>query len=184
MPDPSALTEVLVSVQSARPDPRHLAAGLIGDDDLVLVPAPPPGLLDHDELDVVTIPVPLDGGYPVERLRARCVHVLWLRDGRDRPVGAMLKLHLSTGYRPTIASFNGGRLADELDRNRGDLWAALENLGMVRPGLREGPPPDLLAALPDVERRQRRFERRDHDHPEPGSIGWSLCKWLCICQSS
>jgi hypothetical protein len=181
MPDPSALTEVLVSVQSGGPEPRHLAAGLIGDDDLVLVPAPPPALLERTDLDAVTIPVPIGGGYPVERLRVRCVHAMWIR---DRPVAAMLKLHLGSGYRPTIASFHGARLAEELDRNGGELWSALEHLGMVRPGLREGPPPDVLAALPDVERRQRQAERRDHQHTTPGSVGWSLCTWLCICQTS
>src|SRR3954447_17821061 len=74
----SALTEVLVSIQEAGPEHRHLAAVVLGDKDLVLIPAPPPEVLDPDhEFQVVTIPQPLASGYPVERLWAQCVNVLW-----------------------------------------------------------------------------------------------------------
>ena len=183
MPDPTALTEVLVSVQDAGPDHRHLAAAVLGDRDLVLVPAPPPALLDPDrEFDVVTIPQPLSVAFPVERLRALCVNVLWAGGDRERPVAAMLKLHQASGYARTLGPFHGAELAAELDRGRGDLWSALERLGSVRAGLRDGPPADVLAALPDIERAQRRATYRDHDHPSPADVGWSICRWLCICQ--
>src|SRR5262245_27746460 len=97
MPDLITLTEALVSVQEATPDHRHLAAAVLGDNDLVLVPSPPPEMLDPDrELDVVTIPQPLGAGHLVERLRAICANVMWVGSERERPVAAMLKL-----YRPS-----------------------------------------------------------------------------------
>jgi hypothetical protein len=183
VPDRTPLSEVLVSLQAAGPEPNHIAAGLLGDRDMVLVPAPPLTLLDPTrEFDVVTIPVPLDSGYPVERLRATCAQVMWVAGDRTRPIGVMLKLRLPSQYSNTMAPFNGALLAAQLDANGGDLWSALEALGTVREGLREGPPPDILAALPEAERSQREVTYRDHDHATPADIGFSLCRWLCICQ--
>ena len=183
MPEPVALTEVLVSVQESTPEHRHLAAAVLGDNDLVLVPSPPRELLDPDRaFDVVTIPQPLDAGLFVERLRAACANVMWVGERRGRPVAAMLKLDQPSRYPRTMGDFHGAALAAELARAEGDLWTALEVLGTVRRGVREGPPPEVLAALPDVERAQRRVTYRDHEYPDVAQIGWSICRWLCICQ--
>jgi hypothetical protein len=185
MPEPVPLTEVLVSVQDAEPEHRHLAPAVLGDNDLVLVPSPPRELLDPDRaFDVVTIPMPLEAGYLVERLRARCANVMWVGERRGRPVAAMLKLDQASRYSRTMGPFHGATLAAELARNEGDLWSALEGLGIVRRGLREGPPAEVLGALPDVERAQRRVTYRDHEYPDAGEIGWSICRWLCICQTA
>jgi hypothetical protein len=117
---PGPLTDVLVSIQSGH---RHLTAGLLGDNDLVLVPSPPPDVLDPSgDLEVVTIPQPLGAGHPVERLRASCVNVMWLRGDRERPVAAMLKLGTPSGYPSSMGPFSGPALAVELDRVDGDLW--------------------------------------------------------------
>jgi hypothetical protein len=178
----SALTEVLVSIQEAGPEHRHLAAGVLGDKDLVLIPAPPPEVLDPDhEFQVVTIPQPLASGYPVERLWAQCVNVLWNQADRERPVAAMVKLRQPSSYPRTMLPFNGGALGEQLERDRGDLWAALEALGIVRGGLRDGPPAEVLAELPALEQAQRRATLRNHDFPAPSDVGWSICRWLCIC---
>ena len=155
---------------------------MLGDRDLVLVPGPPRAMLDPErEFDVVTIPLPLTAGHPVERLTALCVNVMWAGGERERPVAAMLKLRQPSGYARTMAPFHGAALAAELERTRGDLWAALEQLGTVRAGLRDGPPADVLAALPEIERAQRQATFRDHEHPSVADIGWSICRWLCIC---
>jgi hypothetical protein len=183
MPLPTPLTEVVVSVQDAGPGHEHLATGLLGDRDLVLVPRMPERLLGADrEFHVVTIPRPLDAGFPVERLQALCTNVMWIRDRRDGPVAAMLKLRLPSGYSPTMGPFDGATLAAELERTGGEVWPALESLRIVRPGAADGPTPDELAALPEIERRQRLATYREHEYRNASDIGWSICRWLCICR--
>ena len=184
MTDPTSL-EIHVSVQAAGRTVGwravHLAAGMLGDTDMALVPAPPPALLDPaQDFEVVTIPVPL-GRYPIERLPGRCAHVLWLDGDRRTPVAAMVKLDRPSQYSRTMAPFSGPALAERLQATGGDLWESLESLGIVRRGLREGPPADVLAQVPEVERRQRALTYRDHDHRSAADIGFSLCRWLCIC---
>jgi hypothetical protein len=177
MPEP--LTDVVVSIQVGA---EHVAAGLLGDRDLVLVPEPSRVVLDPgQELSVVTIPRPLSAGYTVERLYAACVNVMWVGGDRDRPVAAMLKLRTPSQYAPTIGAFTGATLAGALERSDNQLWPALEALGVVDPERRNGPPDDVLAQLPDIERRQRQANYRDHEHGSGTEIGWSICRWLCIC---
>jgi hypothetical protein len=176
---PVPLTDVSVSIQL---ESVHVSAGLLGDRDLVLVPAPPRQLLDPSrDLHVVVIPEPLEAGYPVERLRASCINVMWLGEDRERAVAAMLKLAVPSGYSPSMGSFNGATLALALERAGNDLWTALESLGTIGPGRRSGPSPDILARLPEVERAQRQATYRDHEYPSGTEIGWSICRWLCIC---
>jgi hypothetical protein len=180
MADLTSLVEVLVSIQDTTPEHRHLAAGVLGDSNLVLVPAPSRDLLDRNrEFDVVTIPQPLSAGFPVERLRAKCANIMWVA---GRPIGAMLTLRQPSGYAGGMGRFQGGALAEHLERADGDLWAALESLGTVRAGLREGPPADVLAVLSDIEHKQRQVTYRDHELAGLSEVGWSICRWLCICQ--
>jgi hypothetical protein len=80
-----------------------------------------------------------------------------------------------------MGRFSGAALAAELERNGGDLWSALESQGTVRRGLREGPPPEVLAALAAIERTQRQANIRDHEYSRASDVGWSICRWLCIC---
>src|ERR1041384_7371671 len=122
--------EVLVSVQARgfETDPRagHLAAAVLGDSGTVLVPRPPGPLLDPDqELQVLTIPVPLNQARPIERLTAYCKQVMTA--GPDAtPLLVVLKLRRHSRYPATISSFVGPALAAALDDARGDLWAAME----------------------------------------------------------
>ncbi len=174
------LPDVSVSIQLGH---EHLCAGVLGDHDLVLAPFPPPQLSDPEySLDVVTIPDPLGEDRPVERLRIGAVNLLWFDGDRDRPVAAVVKLATPSIYAPTMRPFNGGLLGSALDRTGGDLWAALEQLGTIDPGVRSGPSPEVLAKLPEIERRQRGATYRDHHLATPVDVGWSLCRWLLVCQ--
>jgi hypothetical protein len=154
---------------------------VLGDSTTVIVPSPPAALLEPErELQVVTIPVPLDRGLAVERLDAWCRNVM-TADG-DRPVAVTMSLARPSRYPGTIGTFNAAELAAAVEASRGDLWAGMESLGLVRPGLADGPPMDVLEALPGLEREQRRPVVRTHRHPDAGDVVWSLCKLLCICQ--
>jgi hypothetical protein len=181
------LEQVLVSVQAlgfdADPRAGHLAAAVLGDNDLALVPDPPPQLLDPDqEFEVLTIPVPLNPRLSIERIDVRCSNVLRMATNPDRPVAAVFKLGRASQYQATIAPFNAGTLGDELEANGGDLWAALEQLRIAPTGLRDGPPVDVLDGLPAIERLQRRVVTRVHDHVAAKDIAFSLCQIFCICQ--
>jgi hypothetical protein len=183
MPDPTGLSSITVSVQtgSGPAAGTHLAAGLLGDRDLVLVPDPPPSALDPTQpLDVVIIPDPLGGPFPVERLRVRCAFLLSVASERD-PMVAALRLDRGSGYPVMMSGFSGPAVADQLERNGGDVWAAFESTGTIARGLRGGPSAGVLAALPDVERRQRLATYRTHVHDSARDVGFSLCRLLCIC---
>jgi hypothetical protein len=177
--------DVLISIQAYGfghdPARGHLAAAVLGDPDTVLVPSPPPVLLDPEtDIEVLMIPFPLDGRL-IERLYARCQ--LTYTAGRDRSVVAILKLSQRSSYAPTIAPFNGPALAEALEAH-GDAWRAMEAIGMVEPGIADGPPAGVFEALPAAERDQRRRIIRAHPHRRPFEVGLSICKLLCICQPS
>jgi hypothetical protein len=183
MPD---FDQLLVSVQAAgfEADPRagHLAVAVLGDNDLVLVPDPPPQLFDPDqEYEVLTIPVPLNPRLAIERLEVRCQTVHRVASRPDRPVVALLKLARPSQYPTTMASFSAGTLGDQLEASDGDLWTAMEELRIVPAGLRDGPPPEVFDGLPAMERLQRRVVLRVQDHATAKDLGFSLCQTFGSC---
>jgi hypothetical protein len=187
MPDTGMAVEVVVSLQARgfEQDPKagHLAVGVLGDPGVVLVPSPTEALIAAaGEFEALLIPLPLHAQHRVERIDVWCMEVLRPESAPDLPSAVVAKLAWPSRYPSMMAPFNGGELAAALDANGGDLWAALEGLGVVREGLRDGPGDDVFQLLPEVEREQHRPHIRDHLIAAPAEIGFSICRWFCICQ--
>jgi hypothetical protein len=81
----------------------HLATGLLVDNDMVMVPAPPGSILDPGiEFEALVIPEPLDVGNSIERLRPARVDVLRLRTAMDSPLIAFVKLAQPSRHPPMM----------------------------------------------------------------------------------
>jgi hypothetical protein len=185
MPDTGVAVEVVVSLQARGfeddPGAGHLAAGVLGDPGVVLVPSPTDALLAAaGAFEALVIPLPLEANLQIERIDAWCMEVM-LVDGAAGLAAAVIKLARPSRHPSAMAPFQGPKLAAALDGNGGDLWAALEGLGIVREGLRDGPGADVFGRLPEIERAQRRPHVREHVLRAHGDIGFNICRWFCIC---
>lgn len=128
----------------------HLAAGLLVDEDLVLVPTPPVHVgPEGRSFDAVVMPV---GGDAVERIAPRRVALLRF-DARRKPtrktppVLAYVQLAEPSGLpRPVFGDFTAAELYGALWRH-GDYWRALVEVGAIP---EEVPPivSDLLERIP------------------------------------
>jgi hypothetical protein len=150
--------DVLVSVQATgmelRPWDGHVCVGLLASEDIVAVPVPVEDLLDPRRgFEALIIPVSLKVDDLIERIG------IFRIDASRRVDGTLsymvLKLSRWSKYAPMISTFEGSRLAEELEEH-GNLWTALKNMRAVRPDLPEDPPPEMLRAVPDIETEQRK----------------------------
>jgi hypothetical protein len=192
MPPIDPPVDVVVSLQvrgaEDRPWDGHLAAGLLTDTDLVVVPGPPSSVLNESvELEVLIIPARWgeQGGLqvredrPVERIRPARIDVLQLgRGAPDRTIAAGIKLAYPSNYAYLPgAPLDGCELRRALHRFDGDLWAALEDLGHVRRGLRDGLPEAELRRLPPIEREHRQPLRRSLVFHSLDPMTGVFCPW-------
>jgi hypothetical protein len=162
----------------------HLAAGVLLDTDVVLIPSPPDALLDPSlELEVVVIPIPLALERAVERIRPARIDVLYLGGPEAPPSSAVIKLASPSRHPIMVAEYDGCDLNQSLAESGGDMWSSLERVGAIPAGLRDGPPVEVLQGLAEVELVQRRPVRRKwvlglpsgDDGPSPY---WPLPCWL------
>ncbi len=178
-----AETPLLVSIQERgfENDPLagHRATGLLGDSHVVLIPNPPRVLFDPErEYQAVVIPTPLRTDRMIERLNGWCLKGASAGGGA---IAALFTLATPSRYGSMLTGFRADELGRAVERNGGDLWSALESLAIIPPGVREGPGEELLRALPEIERAQRRYRIREHHLNMPGDVASWLCAVFCVC---
>ena len=169
--------ELAVSIQAddARGEPwrGHLAAGVLLDTDLVLVPDPPQRLVDGSvTVEALFVPLPFTAAGRVERIRPDRLDVL-RPAGPDGPAAAVLRLSRPVRHPARLPGYDGCALNEALRRTGDDLWAALIEIGIATGATRDGPPEEIQRLLPEVERRQWRHQIRVHD-------GNPLGNWVCF----
>lgn len=173
---------LVVSVQARgfaeKPREGHLATGVLVAPDEVLVPSAPEELGEATRgLDLLVLPLPLDAGGRVERLVVERVLVAsTLPDGGDR--FAVLRVGNGSRHEPQVRRFSGTELDEAVRRHEGDLWAALEAVGAIGPGVRDAVTPDLLTRAAAVEDAQRP-PVFDHQTLLPGPA--PLCPVISAC---
>ncbi|MGW5868651.1 hypothetical protein ACWFRJ_41615 [Streptomyces sp. NPDC055239] len=130
--DPMDETTVLVTAADVTLEPIG-AKALLVDGDALLVPDPPPLLVEpRGELVAVITPVPAGSG-PVERIAVTGVEQL----GSDEPMpgvtASVVRLAGRSRYVVRAESFSQRRLTEALLADDGDLWAAMRELGYESP---------------------------------------------------
>ncbi|MCE6997212.1 hypothetical protein LZG04_20745 [Saccharothrix sp. S26] len=179
----SGSVRLVVSVQEhgfeEKPWEGHLATGLLTKPGVVLVPAATDGVAEATEgIDLLVLPLPLDEGRRVERLVARRVTFFRL-PGRRGDRFALIRMANDSRHEPNVGEFTEAQLDEALERHEGDLWAALEDLGVIEPGSRDAVTPELLRQVPEVEAAQRRPE---FEQPEDGIVPGGPCDLLPTCR--
>lgn len=187
IPDRSFDLAISLQVRGAETEPwnGHLAAGVLLDADVVLVPSPPDLLLDPlREFEVVVIPMPLRPERTVERIRPTRIDVLYVGGMEEPPACAIIKLAAPSRYPIMVAAFDECELNRALEQYRGDLWTSLEWVGAIPTGLRDGPPTEVLRRLPEVELEQRRPLQRQFvlDVASGGTWPWPWCLLTPRCE--
>ncbi|MFC8125797.1 hypothetical protein [Streptomyces sp. NPDC057302] len=143
--DPVDETTVLVTAVDVTLEPIG-ARALLVDRDVLLVPDPPPLLVEpRGELVAVIAPVPAGSG-PVERIAVTGVELL----GADEPVpgvtASVVRLAGPSRYVVQAEPFTQRRLTQALLAAGGDLWAAMRGLGYDSP-MTAGPGEASLTAV-------------------------------------
>jgi hypothetical protein len=128
-----AATETFVLVKDrAADDWRTGAVGVLIDTDIVMVPAPPRGLLDQGEqVDVILCGPPNGHGPEPECVGGRRAVVLRLTGGR----AVVGYVQLDRGSRHpslNVTRPDKERLVDALADCGGDYWSAMDGVGIVR----------------------------------------------------
>ncbi|WP_367128584.1 hypothetical protein [Saccharothrix sp. HUAS TT1] len=163
---------LVVSVQAhgfeEKPWEGHLATGLLVEPGGVLVPSAPDDLGEATEgIDLLVLPLPLGEAGRVERLAAERVVFCPVPGGGEQ--FASIRMANDSRHQPDVGEFTGRQLQEALERYPGDLWAALESLGVIPAGSRDAVTPELLRQVPAVEAEQRKLVfRRPDDGPVPG----------------
>ncbi|MFE2751680.1 hypothetical protein ACFXGA_06715 [Actinosynnema sp. NPDC059335] len=173
---------LVVSVQAhgfeEKPWEGHLATGVLVAPDEVLVPSAPAELAEATGgLDLLLLPLPLDEGRRIERLPVEGVLLSATREGGDERL-AVLRVGNPSRHAPQVRPFRGTDLDEAVRAHDGDLWAALEAVDAVSPGVRDAITPDLLRQAAAVEEAQR-APRRDEHSLAPGPA--SLCPVIKAC---
>jgi hypothetical protein len=175
--------DIRVSIQDrAAPDrvTGHLAAGVLVDGDLVLVPDPPERLFDPAlDLEVLIFPTNLPDRLPVE------APPVW-KWGRfavgDRPpLAATAKLGRTSVYSAQIGKADAPALAAAVEAAEGRLWPALRDQRIITDELWTIDP-DLLARAGELERAQREPRRADHRFDSVPALTDGLCILFCFCE--
>ncbi|MEU6819676.1 hypothetical protein ABZ921_03535 [Streptomyces atriruber] len=183
----SVRTDLRLSVQIRGASDRvagHLATGVLAGEDIVLVPAPPDDLLETSrELELLVIPVPLRRTMLIERFRVRkTIHYAQRPPYPENASIAALKIAGFSRYATQMADLSVSAMAAELDRARGDWWAAMSALRIIPAGIRNIPA-GVLRELPRMEEEQNRScreaVRTDSYADEVGKV----CHLkICRCQ--
>lgn len=179
----SATVRLVVSVQARgfeeKPWEGHLATGLLNKPGVVLVPLATEGIAEAvDGIDLVVLPLPLGEGGRVERLVAERVTFCLLPGGKGKRF-ALIRMANDSRHKPNVGDFTEEQLEEALKRHEGDLWAALDSLGVIEPGSRDAVTPELLRRVPEVEAAQRRPE---FEEPEDGILPGDPCDLLPTCR--
>ncbi|WP_157620131.1 hypothetical protein [Saccharothrix sp. NRRL B-16348] len=173
---------LVVSVQAAgfeeKPAEGHLATGLLVEPGAVLVPAATEGIAEATAgIDLLVLPLGEAGR--VERLVAERVTFSPLPGGKGRRFAVIRMANDDSRHEPNVGEFTGSRLDEALDRHEGDLWAALEHLGVIAPGSRDAVTPELLRRVPEVVAEQRKPE---FEEPDDGLVPGDRCDLLPTCR--
>ncbi|MFJ6673941.1 hypothetical protein ACIQMJ_22765 [Actinosynnema sp. NPDC091369] len=180
----SSTVRLVVSVQGhgfeEKPWEGHLATGLLTEPGVVLVPVATDGIAEAtDGIDLLVLPLPLGEGGRVERLVAERVTFCLLPGGKGHRF-ALIRMANDSRHEPNVGEFTECRLEEALEEHDGDLWAALESLGVIEPGSRDAITPELLRRVPEVEAAQRRPE---FEEPEDGLVPGDPCDLLPTCRN-
>ena len=174
---------LVVSVQAPgfeeKPWEGHLATGLLAEPGAVLVPDAPDGIAEATAgIDLLVLPLPLGEAGRIERLVAERVMFCPLPGGKGRRF-ALIRMANDSRHEPNVDEFTECRLEEALERHEGDLWAALESLGVIAPGSRDAVTPELLRRVPEVVAEQRKpvFEE-----PDDGILPGGPCSYLPSCR--
>jgi hypothetical protein len=178
-----ATVRLVVSVQARgfeeKPWEGHLATGLLTKPGVVLVPVAAEGIAEAtDGIDLLVLPLPLGVAGRVERLIAERVTFCLLPGGKGKRF-ALIRMANDSRHEPNVGEFTEEQLEEALRRHEGDLWAALESLGVIEPGARDAITPELLRQVPEVEAEQRRPE---FEGPEDGILPGDPCDLLPTCR--
>jgi hypothetical protein len=182
-------TDLRVSLQArGSPDPvqGNIAAGVLADSNLVVVPNPPPVLLDDSvEFDVWIIPVPVSPEKSIEVNQPLKKNFLGHRSRPGRPTVVYLELAHRSIYASQIGRCDGGELGRLLREHDGDTWQALIDVGAISADLAAGVSADTLRAAEDAARRQRRPRRSDMEFDSYEDLGVAFCwPWVCFCRNT
>jgi hypothetical protein len=172
-----------VSVQARgfadKPWEGHLATGLLVVPDEVLVPSAPAELAEATGgLDLLVLPLPLDGGGRIERLVVEQVLMSSTLPGDGGDRFAVLRFGNASRHEPQVSRFSGTDLDGAVREHEGDLWSALETIGAITPGVRDAVTPDLLREAAVIEDAQRAPE---FEHRSLASGPAPLCPVIKVC---
>ncbi|TDV57934.1 hypothetical protein [Actinophytocola oryzae] len=182
----SSDTRVVVSIQASgfedKPWEGHLATGVLVRSDQVLVQSLSPEAIQEAEgIEVLVVPLPLGKGGRVERLAVERVQRAFTRPSKGTGEFAVIDLANASRHRPAVGPVVDVELDAALNQHDGDLWAALETVGAVEPGLRDALTQTVLREMPEVERTQRK--PRVHAAP-PANVDHVVCPPLDICKTT
>ncbi|MFD7660702.1 hypothetical protein ACFV4N_42590 [Actinosynnema sp. NPDC059797] len=180
---------LVVSVQArgfeGAPWEGHLATGVLTSPDEVLVPEGARVLAKAaDGIDLLVLPLApdsdhLDSSRRLERLAG--VRVRFVPTGDGGEAGGVTAANASR-YRPRVGETTRGELDRAVAEHDHDVWAALEDLGVIETGLRDAVTEELLRAVPAAEDAQRRPTFEDFEDVFPGKPA-SICIILHSCRS-
>jgi hypothetical protein len=175
--------DIRVSVQDRNARDRaagHLAAAVLVDGDAVLVPNPGKRLLDPSvELEILIFPADPKAHLPIERIDAWKWSPFQLT-GASAPLATVGRLRHHSHYSAQIGEVEPRELAAVTQKLGGDLWAALDRLGAVPPGIADISG-KLLTEISRVEREQRRPRRSEHQFDSYDQLVGGFCIFFCFC---
>jgi len=175
--------DIRVSIQDRSAPDRasgHLAAGVLVDADVVLVPNPPKRLFAPDlDAEVLVFPVDLEPRLAVE------APPIWkwgrFAVGDEGPLAVTAKLGRPSIYSAQIGRADAAALAAEVGRTGGDLWEALRRQRIIPEGI-DQLGPELLARAGELELAQREPRRADHRFDSLEQLTTGFCVLFCFCE--
>ncbi|MBB5872676.1 hypothetical protein F4553_006110 [Allocatelliglobosispora scoriae] len=156
----------------------HLAAGLLVDADIVLIPSPPESLWDAAaDIEVLIFPARPGEHDRIDQLTGW----KWSRFTlAGAPTAAItLKLSHHSTYAAQLGEVTSENLAAALDAGDG-LWEALLRLDAIPADARDIDP-DLLARVTAIEQVQREPRRADHTFESHRQMTDGFCIFFCFC---
>ncbi|MEU4513622.1 hypothetical protein AB0G05_29335 [Nonomuraea wenchangensis] len=179
----SISADLRVSVQLKKAPDRvagHLAVGVLGDSNVVLVPDPPAALLETDEeIEVLIAPNPPTRNMLVERHEV-CRRVTYAVGGREGIVVAAFELVQRSRYASQMDTFDPAEVGRVLEENGGRFGDALVHVGAISPKIRKISDRFLREAY-EKERIQRRPKKSDFVYASYSELTPDICQWLCWC---
>ncbi|GAA1296811.1 hypothetical protein [Saccharothrix xinjiangensis] len=179
---------LVVSVQARGfedvPWEGHLVTGFLIAPDEVVVPAGAEVLTKAaDGIDLLVLPLAPDSDHldPARRLeRLAGVRVRLVPTGKGDKAGNVTAANASR-YRPDRREVTRDEFNRALAAHDHDVWAALEDLGVVETGLRDAVTDELLRAVPAAEDAWRRPVFEDLEDGFPGKDPM-ICEHVGVCR--